>query len=350
MGTVTLSAPLLRLRFSSRWLITRPIDLALVIGSAAAGYLYLALYAVFQVPIDYLWWFWSVGFDGTHIFATVTRTYLDREARIRSPRLLFGSAAVFFSLGPLMVLAGQKALLALLVGTWAYYHVMRQHYGFLMLYKVKNRDLTPEDNRLDGRFLFLMLVAPPVHRFLIHHPEELGLPPGIALARLAPRTEPLLFLLLALAAAAFALRQIERLRASQPLNLPKILLLGAIVPLHWLTFAFMSWRAAVPTITIAHNLQYHALVWFHNRNKYAAPHAGARFGRIPHAVSTSLLSYAALALIFSLAYRLPGYQLGRVSDLAFGFFCGFGLTHYYLDSKIWRVRGDPELRRVLGLA
>lgn len=340
----------MRARFSSRWLISRRTDLALVIGSAAAGYLYLALYAFFRVPIDYLWWFWSVGFDGTHIFATATRTYLDREARVRNPRLLFGSAAVFFSLGPLMVLAGQKLLLALLVGAWAYYHVVRQHYGFLMLYKVKNGDLAPDDNRLDGRLLFLMLVAPPVHRFLIHHPEELGLPPAAALTRLAPWTEPLLFLLVAMATAAFALRQLQRLRASQPLNLPKILLLAAVIPLHWLTFAFMSWRAAVPTITIAHNLQYHALVWFHNRNKYGDPVAGRRFGRIPHALSASLLAYGALALIFSLAYRLPGYQLSRVSDLAFGFFCGFGLTHYYLDSKIWRVRGDPELRLALRLA
>jgi len=54
--------------------------------------------------------------------------------------------------------------------------------------------------------------------------------------------------------------------------------------------------------------------------------------------------------VFSLAYRIPGFQLGQVSDLAFGFFCGFGLTHYYLDSRIWRVRHDPGLREALQLA
>ena len=56
---------------------------------------------------------------------------------------------------------------------------------------------------------------------------------------------------------------------------------------------------------------------------------------------------AAIGLVFSLLYRVPGFQLGKVSDLAFGFFAGFGLTHYYLDSRIWRVRHDPELRQVL---
>ena len=102
----------------------------------------------------------------------------------------------------------------------------------------------------------------------------------------------------------------------------------------------MSWEAAVPTVTIVHNLQYHALVWFHNRNRYGAERA----------VTRSLLTYVAAALVFSAAYRIPGFHLSRVSDLAFGFFCGFGLTHYYLDSRIWRVRHDPELKQALQLA
>jgi hypothetical protein len=112
----------------------------------------------------------------------------------------------------------------------------------------------------------------------------------------------------------------------------------------------MSWQAAVPTVTIVHNLQYHALIWFHNRNRYGGAKASESHGRIPRAVSRSLLSYALVALVFSAAYRVPGFQLGQASDLAFGFFCGFGLTHYYLDSRIWRVRQDPALRQALQLA
>src|SRR5438105_573669 len=124
---------------SARWIIGRNVDLTLVIGSALAGYLYLILFTALHVKISYLWWFWSVGFDGTHIFGTASRTFFDTEARARSRKLLFGSALFFFSLGPLMVLAGLKGYLALLVGIWAYYHVVRQHYGCLILYKVKGR-------------------------------------------------------------------------------------------------------------------------------------------------------------------------------------------------------------------
>jgi hypothetical protein len=175
-----------------------------------------------------------------------------------------------------------------------------------------------------------MMIFPPFHRFFIHHPEELGI--KLAL----PAAEPYLWVLVAAVSSVWLARQIGRWRR----NVPKYLLLGAIIPLHWLTFAYMSWQAAVPTVTIVHNLQYHALVWFHNRNRYA--------GRT--LLSRSLGAYVAAALLFSALYRIPGFQLGQVSDLAFGFFCGFGLTHYYLDSRIWRVRHDPGLRDALQMS
>jgi hypothetical protein len=328
----------------SRWIIGRRVDLSLVIGGSLAGYLYLLLFTVLHLPASFLWWFWSLGFDGTHIFGTASRTFFDREARERHPGLLFGSLAFFFLLGPVMVLAGGKGYLALLVAVWAYYHVMRQHYGFLVLYKVKGRDLGPLDNLLDRGFLGVMLVFPPFHRFFIHHPQELGLPFSLA------RLETPAWILVVATAAAFLTRQVLRWRASDRFNLPKYLLMASVIPLHWLTFAYLSWQAATPTVTIVHNLQYHALIWFHNRNRYGVTDAGGRHGRVPTAVSHSLLAYAGMALVFSAVYRIPGFHLGAVSDLAFGFFCGFGLTHYYLDSRIWRVRHDPGLRHALALA
>ena len=326
-----------------RWIISRGVDLSLVIGSAAAGYLYLLLGAGLHVPITLLWWFWSVGFDGTHIFATASRTFFDAQARKRNRRLLYGSLAFFFSIGPVMVLLGGVKYLAVLVGVWAYYHVVRQHYGFMVMYKVKNRDMAPVDNLLDWVFLTVMLVFPPFHRFFLHHPEELGLHMRLG------AMEPAVWALVAVTGAVWAGRQWMRLRSGVPVDWPKMLLLGAMIPLHWMTFAWMSWQAAVPTVTIVHNLQYHAIIWFHNRNRYAGERSAAEHGRIPAAVSRSLVVYAAVGLGFSLLYRVPGFELGKVSELAFGFFCGFGLTHYYLDSRIWRVRHDPGLREALEL-
>ncbi len=329
-------------RAQSRWIIGRGVDLSLVIGSSLAGYLYLALYVALHVPISYLWWFWSVGLDGTHIFGTASRTFFDSDARAKYPKLLFGSALFFFSLGPLMVLVGWKGWLALLVGVWAYYHVVKQHYGFMVLYKVKNGDLARLDNNLDKLFLAVMMIFPPFHRFFLGNPRELGLP----FAPLRSWSAPCWAIVGAVAAVYFA-RQVVRFREGTRPDTPKLLLLGGVVPLHWLTFAYMSWQAAVPTVTIVHNLQYHALIWFHNRNRYAASGSESKFGRIPAAAGKHLLAYVGMALLFSALYRIPGFRLGNSNDLAFGFFCGFGLTHYYLDSKIWRVRHDPGLRAAL---
>ena len=316
-------------RSQNPWIIGRRVDLTFVTGSSLAGFFYIFLYSACHVPISYLWWFWSVGFDGTHIFATASRTYFDPVSRRRDAALLWGSIVFFFALGPALVLVGAKHLLALLVGVWAYYHVVRQHYGFLVLYKVRNRDLAPLDNALDRVFLGVMLIAPPFLRFFVRHPEELGIPFRLASA------EPMVWMAVGAASLAWIWRQFR----TPVRNVPKYLLFAGIVPLHWLTFALMSWQAAVPTVSIVHNLQYHALVWFHNRNRYARERA----------ITRSLAAYVAVALVFSAAYRIPGFQLGKVSDLAFGFFCGFGLTHYYLDSRIWRVRHDPELKAALCL-
>lgn len=327
-------------RLDTRWIISRAVDLTLINGSALAGYAYLFLFAAIHVPATWLWWVWSIGFDGTHIFATVSRTFLDPEARARHRTLFYGSVAFFFALGPALVLAGMKGWLYLLVGVWAYYHVIRQHYGFMVLYKVKNRDLARFDNTLDRVFLGVTTVLPPFHRFFVHHPEELGIPFSW------PHADPYLWTVLAATCAVWLARQLLRYRAGDRVDVPKLLLLAAVIPLHWLTFAYLSWQAAVPTVTIVHNLQYHAIVWFHNRNRYADV---AQAHGLRATIYRSILGYLAVGVLFSAVYRIPGFQLGQVSDLAFGFFCGFGLTHYWLDSRIWRVRHDPGLRQALQL-
>src|SRR5271157_1193655 len=214
-AAASVSAPPTGARLESRWIVSRGVDLGLVIGSCAAGYAYLVAFVALHVPVSLLWWIWSLGFDGTHIFATASRTFFDSEARAKYPRLLYGSLIFFFALGPAMVLAGLKGWLYLLVGAWAYYHVVRQHYGFLVLYKVKNRDLAPRDNTLDRLFLGVMLILPPFHRFFIHHPEELGIPFSF------PALEIPLWLLVGATAIAYLARQWQRWRAGERADVPK---------------------------------------------------------------------------------------------------------------------------------
>ena len=98
--------------------------------------------------------------------------------------------------------------------------MVRQHYGFLVLYKVKSRDLAPLDTRLDQVFLAVMLVVPPFHRFFIHHPEELGVPFSF------PRAETGMWVAVGAVCAVYAGRQWVRAARGVPGGLPKFLLLG----------------------------------------------------------------------------------------------------------------------------
>ncbi len=64
------------------------------------------------------------------------------------------------------------------------------------------------------------------------------------------------------------------------MNWPKLALLAGVVPLQWLALGFGArygtagaLQASIP-LGLFHGLQYHRLMWFHNRNRYSAPGSG----------------------------------------------------------------------------
>jgi len=172
-------------------------------------------------------------------------------------------------------------------------------------------------------------------------------------------------------------RQIQRAWLREALNVPKYLLLAAAIPMHWialLTPMPAKPIALVAILTIYHNLQYHRLIWFHNQ-KYsyrAAPGSERvidptlrdRYG--PAAlISRRLLYYIAFGILFGLMYQGPRQVLGYFGlksthgvptaelsvpiQLGVSFLWGVAFIHYYLDSKIWRVRRDPLVGKALNM-
>src|SRR5947207_15429927 len=92
-------------------------------------------------------------------------------------RLLLGSL-VFFVIGPWMVLAGARLVFFFIGALWAYYHLVKQHYGFMVLYKKKNGDLAPIDNALD-RLLLLFAFNYPFVAFIAREPEAMAHVPSL---------------------------------------------------------------------------------------------------------------------------------------------------------------------------
>jgi hypothetical protein len=336
-----------------RWLISAREDLVWFIGSVVTSYALLALYVWGWVPLVPMVAAWAILVDAPHVFATFSRTYFDREERRARAKLLWWSL-LFFAAGPLAVLAGLGFLFFFLAALWAYYHLVKQHYGFMVLYKKKNGDLDAADNFLDRAFLLLAFTYPFVW-FVAHDEEALKRVPASLHAWLGALESALLALTI-IAAVAWTGRQVQRAFLSLPLDVPKYLLLAAAIPMHWVVLLTpMPHKpiAIVAMLTVYHNLQYHRLIWFHNRKYTRDGECKERHGAAEF-ISRRLLHYVVLGVLFGVWYQVPRQYVNHASDqgafvtqLASGFLWGYALLHYYLDSKIWRVRRDPSVGKAL---
>jgi hypothetical protein len=199
----------------------------------------------------------------------------------------------------------------------------------------------------------------PFVRFLTHSyaaKERLG---GMGLSAQSESVwwfEALVFLAFIISLILFVGRQAQRLYLKQPINVPKLLLLGAAVPMHWIVLRLLepvqppaaAALAAVATLTIYHNIQYHRIIWFHNHNKYGRD-LERRYGAAS-VISKNVWSYIGFGLAFGMLYHIPHYTVVQPESFWMAFIWGGAFTHYYLDSKIWRVRRDAQLNENLKMA
>ena len=340
---------------SLRWIISGREDLVWFIGSVVSSYALFALYVGGILPLIPMVAAWAILIDAPHVFATFSRTYFDRTERQSRKRLLWGSL-LFFFVGPLMVVVGLGLPFFFLAALWAYYHLVKQHYGFMVLYKKKNNDLARADNFLDRAFLLAAFTYPFV-AFVSRDPSAMKRVP-LQLQSGINALEVSLLILTIVVAIAWLARQLQRVVQHLPLNVPKYLLLAAAIPMHWvvlLTPMPDKTIAIVAILTIYHNLQYHRLIWFHNK-KYTSGADGKEQYGAAELISRRFLYYIAFGILFGLWYQLPRTLVGRNADpttlsmpaqLLAAFFWGYAFIHYYLDSKIWRVRRDPSVGKAL---
>lgn len=416
-------------RISMAWILDRKSDLIWYIGSALVGWLYVGIIFLavrllddpdtgeffrlrlggLEIPVTMrflVYSSWAFLIDAPHVWSTLARTLFDpeeRQVRRRELRISW----LWFGLGPALILLPYLVnllikpfglvlpLFALQLGViafyvffrlWAYYHVVRQHWGFFMLYKRKNNDMAPETNRVDS-WAFNLLLYTPLIIFITGpiYDQTPGMPPlGMAYLKWGAFSLPGLLYYVAwatfLATLLFWLGyQVYNWRRGEQLNVPKLLLMLPIIPLHLMAFN-NPWLAAllVPIVTVGHNLQYHRIVWQFGQNKYVKPAAQPGF-----AVARLLFSrawiYLGTGLLFTFAlYRGPwidwiqavtgialdnsvfagvGMMAGlenplelSVGQQLFGaMLIGWAMQHYYLDAKIWRVGRDKMVAKQLNV-
>ncbi len=413
-----------RVRFS--WILGRRRDLVFYIGSALAGWAYLALilWAVARLedplrdPLGTLQLgglavpltlellvvaSWALILDAPHVWATLARTLFDPdEWRVRGREIRF--SFVWFAVGPAIILAPYLAAAGgaplgirldpsrLVFGAvgffvffrlWAYYHVVRQHWGFFQLYKRKAGDFGPEVDRLDSWFFNLTFYLPLVmfmtSSFYASTPgfPDLGLRrPLVGGWSVGDVVYPAAWAAYLGVLVVYALHQWRLWRSGATLNGSKLMYMLPLVPLHFAAFSHPILAVfVVPLVTVGHNIQYHCIVYSYARNKYGR--ASGREFQWARRIFRSFWTYAAVGLVFTfLLYRGPLIDWfkaatgGRLDDAVFNslgmmagvkdpaalglgeqvlaaVIVGFAMQHYYLDSKIWRVRRDKQVQKYL---
>jgi len=378
-------------RFSTQWIVGQRVDLIAFIGGALAGYMVFFMHAGLHWDMKVIYLLFIMLLDTPHFFGTYLRTYLDRqEFKARRP-LLLGSLIWLFS-GPIVLLvcfgffkAGVSAYMVpfdlyfLGFSLWAYWHVVRQHYGFMRLYQVKNGERLSPDAKKDTWLMHLGLMLPFVV-FALRHPESrqaFGLSPQLPAGF---SWEKGLFsaciLLLIYLIGSFIFRELARLRRGETLNVPKVLLFSAVLPLH-MVVCFSDSVLTAPLITfsafltIYHDIQYHVLVYCHQQNRFRN-NPDARSHGLASVISKNVFTFAAAAIGFGFLVRCFGcsiqvYQgasqcftpmlvskvhlFGTVNSdtLLAAFFIGFPLHHYFVDQYIWKPSKDKGLQRDLKL-
>jgi hypothetical protein len=354
---------------SLRWIISAREDLIWFIGSVAASYALLILYVTGLLPLIPMVAGWAILIDAPHVFGTFSRTYFDRSEWKTRKRLMLGSL-LFFVIGPVLVLVGFGFTFFFVAALWAYYHLVKQHYGFMVLYKKKNQDLAPVDNALD-RWLLMFAFNYPFVAFIAHDPAAMARVPPILRGGVNAVATILLIGTIVLGIGWLS-RQVQRVIVREPLDVPKYLLLAAALPLHWIALITpMPAKpiALVAILTIYHNLQYHRLIWFHNQKYGTRASRALTAGGTPAyqtygpaaLISRRLLYYLGFGILFGLIYQGPRQYLGYLNlhtgdspgtlstpvQLGIAFLWGYAFIHYYLDSKIWRVRRDPAVGQAL---
>jgi hypothetical protein len=331
--------------------------------------------------------------DAPHLWATIARTYTDRD-EWKQRKTLFITSLAALLMGPAIILlpyalralsllsAGQENVGWLLWSNfftfYALFHINKQHWGFVALYRRKNQDQDPLEHRVDQWFFYVAIWAPFVAMVSAPWYTDYDGKPFAFTHAAGSFLYMTCHVIFFVAVGAYALFQLVRYQKGVARNGPKLIYLATILPLNYVAFAIHPFVAAfwVVTTGLGHCAQYHRVVWGYGQSQYVGKQQAER--RLPGAIFGNLPLYIGLGVLFGVL-TLQGFGGGRVRELiadgigrnvfaplfsflsthehvklaltvVAAFVSGVRLHHFYVDSKIWRVSKNAALAKNLNVA
>jgi hypothetical protein len=398
-----------RVRWSYLWSRRSDITFNFVpfwIGLVLVGLLYAARnigamenpvndFTVAGVHIHLATWvmyFYGPLVDAPHLWATIARTYTDRDEWAQR-RTLFIASLTALLLGPIVILfpyvlravsllpAGRENVGWLLWSNfftfYALFHINKQHWGFVALYRRKNKDTDSREMRIDQLFFYTAIWAP--FAAMVTAPwytDYDGKPLAFTHGALGSNLYSACHVVFFVATIAYVAYQVDQYRKGVSRNGPKLAYLATIIPLNYLAFSIHPFVAAfwIVTTGFGHCAQYHRVVWAYGQSQYVAKEKES----LPRKIFANLPLYVGLGVLFGIV-TLQGFGGGRVKDFIAGglgqnvfgpmftyldahqgttlalqvvaaCISGIRLHHFYVDSKIWRVSKSAALAKNLNVS
>ncbi len=361
------------------WVKGPLFDLLFVTGGAFFTLLVAAVSFQFPQFLPVFLWIWFVCFEGSHFWATYSRTYIDNKFRSEN-KLLLTFSLLFFVFPLAAGFADQvqtkfnyMTMYAFFIFVWSLYHNARQHFGFLSIYTGKAK-IEMEDKVKLTKALYFSVGAAQAY-FLLNFKLQAVF--GLSSAELANANLGFLVhelpMIISLASMAYLINLAFNFWSKYGAK--------SFVSLHytavcWIFYSAMfygiapidklfqnnSGAEALMLIAIMnslfHNIQYHAIVWYYGSRRYTKAEKSEDFG-MAKLVNYKLLNYAGFSLILGALFAWTAWKVGEWprangsweytsgSLWAYVMFYGVIGHHFYLDQKIWRPSKQKELKTYL---
>lgn len=326
---------------SSQWVINKKFDLIFFIGSALLGIMYFVLLlflAEHAFLITAIVW---VLFAQAH-FGSTWFIYFDKKNRD-----YFRAHPWTYYIFPLLIFAAvlsigyvNQTLLVVLISIASIYHVTRQSYGILQLYRVRNQEFSPFEKQTEAAALFSWTLFFGTFGAL-HIPDFRAIfGPILPLASIVTWV---LFAVAVLCAILLIYQFVNRERNSLPKNLFLLNATLMYAPYLYASIILVDiYQMEIATLTslITHYMQYMGIVWLLNINKYQGDTPYAKENPFLRKVTSryayiivAILAYALLMAFFR--WGIPESKTLLLKIIP-NIVIAFTAVHFFIDAFIWK--------------
>jgi hypothetical protein len=327
----------------SQWVINKKFDLVFFIGSMLLGLMYFVLLIFLPEQAFLITAIVWVLFAQTH-FGSTWFIYADKRNRD-----YFRAHPLVYYILPLLIFAAvlglgyaKQTLLVVLISIASIYHVTRQSYGILQLYRAHNKEFDVLGKRTEAAGLFSWTL-------FFGTFGALRIPDFRAIfGPVLPLAEVGVYVLGAVALVTLVMMIAQFVKRPQN-SLPKnLFLLNAI--LMYAPYLYASvilvdiYQMEIATLTslTTHYMQYMGIVWLLNINKYQGDTQYAAENPFMHKLTKHIPSILIAIIAYALLMAFFRWGIPESKTLLLkiipNIVLAFTAVHFFIDSFIWRFR------------